>query len=205
MSLSLRLDPARSWATLLGLALALTSLALAPLAARLAYQPEALASGEYWRLWTGHFVHTGWRHFLADTFIFVATGLWLESLAPRTLRAFLLLAPFALGAALWLAHAPAYSGLSGLGVGLLFLLAFVQLRRDRSMPRGVWVAVIAVVAVKLALEAIGTTPLLSNMGPALREAAIGHLGGAACALLAWPFAAREAGEAPAPPEVAPEP
>ena len=36
----------------------------------LVFDRDAVLGGEWWRLWTGNFVHFGWLHFALDT------GLW---------------------------------------------------------------------------------------------------------------------------------
>ena len=184
----------RCWASL---AVALGVLVIAALPAlrdALLYRRPELAGGQLWRLWTGHLVHFGWRHLVADLAVFAAVGLWLESFAPQTARLFLVLAPPAISALLFVADPQLafYGGLSGLGVGLLVLLALVQLRRDHAAARWTWYAVLALVAGKVAFEAFTNTPLVSDFGPDIKVSTLAHLGGIVCALAAWPFARREA-------------
>ncbi len=188
-----RFRPSRCWATLLLASAALACILVPALAEKLLYRRPEIAAGEIWRLWTGHLVHFGWRHLVADLAVFVTAGAWLESFAPRTTRAFLALAPAVISGFLLVAD-PAlafYGGLSGLAVGLLVLLALVQLRRDRAAQRWLWPSVLALVAVKIAIEAATDTPLVSDLGPGIKVSTLAHLGGVACALLAWPFARQE--------------
>lgn len=160
----------------------------------LLYRRDELLAGQLWRLWTGHLVHFGWRHLVADLAIFAAAGAWLESFAPRTTRRFLAFAPPAISALLFVADPQLafYGGLSGLAVGLLVLLALAQLPRDRASSRWVWWGVLALVVGKIAVEAVTNTPLVSDFGPAIKVSTVAHLGGLACALVAWPWARREA-------------
>ncbi|HEX3729437.1 MAG TPA: rhomboid family intramembrane serine protease [Opitutaceae bacterium] len=44
----------------------------------LIYDRSAVARGEWWRIWTGHLVHFGWPHFVADTGLFLILGRLLE-------------------------------------------------------------------------------------------------------------------------------
>lgn len=194
MSFASRFRLSHAWAVLLLAVLALACLALPRLAEQLIFRHDKITSGQLWRLWTGHLVHFGWRHLVADLAVFLAAGLWLESFAPRTTRAFLALAPAAISVSLYYADPTLaiYGGLSGLAIGLLVLLALVQIRRDRTAPRGLWVVVLVIVAVKIALEAFNDTPLLASLGPGIKVSSLAHLGGVACALLAWPLARREA-------------
>mgnify|MGYP001409895243 CR=1 FL=1 len=179
-----------AWATLLVGAAAVVCLALPQFSDTLLFRHAELAAGEYWRLWTGHLVHFGGRHLIADLAVFLVAGTWLESFAPWTARGFLVLAPAAISALLYFAdpHLTFYGGLSGIAVGLLVLLALVQLRRDRLAPRWIWVGVLVLVAVKVALEAFTNTPLVSDFGPDIKVSSLAHLGGILCALLAWPLA-----------------
>ena len=179
-----------AWATLLVGAAAVACLALPQFSDTLLFRRAELGAGEYWRLWTGHLVHFGSRHLIADLAVFLVAGTWLESFAPWTARGFLVLAPAAISALLYFAdpHLTFYGGLSGIAVGLLVLLALVQLRRDRLAPRWIWVGVLVLVAVKVALEAFTNTPLVSDFGPGIKVSSLAHLGGILCALLAWPLA-----------------
>ena len=179
-----------SWASLLVGGAAVACLALPQFAETLLFRRTELASGEYWRLWTGHLVHFGWRHLLADLMVFLTAGVWLESFARWTTRGFLVLAPAAISAFLYFADPQLtfYGGLSGVAVGLLVLLALVQVRRDQIAPRWIWVGVLVLVAVKVALEAFTNTPLVSDFGPNIKVSSLAHLGGILCALLAWPLA-----------------
>ena len=179
-----------SWATLLVGAAAGACLALPQFSDTLLFRRAELAGGEYWRLWTGHLVHFGWRHLVADLAVFLAAGIWLESFARWTTRGFLVLAPAAISMFLYFADPQLtfYGGLSGVAVGLLVLLALVQLRRDKLAPRWIWVGVLVLVAVKVALEAFTNTPLVSDFGPDIKVSSLAHLGGILCALLAWPLA-----------------
>lgn len=184
----------RSWLTLFVAVAALAVFAFPSLADAFLYRRTDLAAGQLWRLWTGHLVHFGWQHLAADLAVFLAAGVWLESLTPRTARLFLGLAPAAISGLLFFADPQLafYGGLSGVAVGLLSLLALVQLRGDHASPRWFWPAVLALVALKVGLEAFSAAPLVASFGPDIKVSTLAHLGGIACALLAWPLARREA-------------
>lgn len=159
----------------------------------LLYRRTELAEGQLWRLWSGHLVHFGWRHLLADLAVFLIAGGWVEQLAPRTTRIFLAVAPALISALLYVADPGLafYGGLSGVAVGLVVLLALVQLRHDVAAPRWLWPAVLAIVAGKVLFESFTNTPLVSDFGPDIKVSSLAHLGGIAGALLAWPAARAE--------------
>jgi rhomboid family GlyGly-CTERM serine protease len=151
------------------------------------YERPAILAGQAWRLWTGHLVHYSASHLLLDLAVFLAAGGWLEWIRPRTARWFYLLAPPAISAAL-LWGEPAlerYAGLSGLATGVLVLLALVQWRRDAGAPRWFWPAVLALVAVKVVVESRGPAPLFARFDSDVRVVPLAHLGGIACAGVAF--------------------
>jgi len=151
------------------------------------FERPAILAGQVWRLWTGHLVHYSASHLWLDLAVFVAAGGWLEWILPRPARWFYLLAPPAISAVL-LAGEPSlerYAGLSGVATGVLVLLALVQWRRDRTAPGWFWPAVLALVAVKIALEARGPAPLFARFDPDVRVVPLAHLGGVACAGIAY--------------------
>lgn len=180
----------RAWATLLVAGAALAIFALPHLTDAFLYRRTELASGQLWRLWTGHLVHFGWQHLAADLAVLLASGMWIEILAPRTTRWLFLLAPPAISTLLFVADPKLafYGGLSGVAVGVLVLLALVQLHRDRASPRWFWPAVLAVVTIKICVEGVSAAPLVAGFSPDIKVSTLAHLGGIACALLAWPFA-----------------
>lgn len=103
--------------------------------ALLQYDREAIASGQWWRLLTGNFVHLGWYHwFLNEVGLLVLLLLCPERLSPWVwLRRLLLIGCFMTGALLlWVPEMGTYVGLSGVQHGL-FLLGLgrqVVARRD---------------------------------------------------------------------------
>lgn len=99
------------------------------LQARLAWDRAAIEGGEFWRLWSGHFVHWGAAHALTNGLLLVVLGLCLDRAgAGDSTRRFaawpLLVAPLLISLALPLA-APAmenYRGASGLVAMLVVAL-----------------------------------------------------------------------------------
>ncbi len=178
---------ARAWVTAAIAAAAVAALAWPGLARALVYERAEIAAGEVWRLWTGHLVHFNGGHLFWDLAVFVPAGMWLEAIAPRLARRFCLLAPPAISAALFVAEPSLarYAGLSGLATGVLVLLALIQWRRDARAPRWFWPAVLALVALKIGLEAFSAEPLLARFEPGVRVVTLAHVGGVACALVAW--------------------
>lgn len=157
------------------------------LADALIYQRAAILAGQEWRLWTGHLVHYSPSHLLLDLAVFLVAGGWLEWITPRLTRWFYLLAPPAISIALLWGDPTLerYAGLSGLATGVLVLLALVQLRRDTGGSPWFWPAVLLLVAVKVVVESLGPAPLFARYDPSLRVVPLAHLGGIACAVLAF--------------------
>jgi rhomboid family GlyGly-CTERM serine protease len=61
-------DPARlrAWALPIALSLLMVVLEIVDLAGPLRYLREAILTGQYWRIVTGHLVHLGWAHLLLN-------------------------------------------------------------------------------------------------------------------------------------------
>lgn len=120
----------------------------------LLYDRRALAAGEWWRLWTGHLVHFGWPHFLADTGLLIILGWLLESRHPWFSRLALLAMPLFISAVLyWLDPAmQRYGGLSALDLGLLLYVALQGWRRDWA--DWFWPAVLAIYVGEVVFEIV---------------------------------------------------
>ncbi|MCD6061949.1 MAG: hypothetical protein K0S16_2260 [Moraxellaceae bacterium] len=92
--------------------------------AGLSYQRSAIASGEYWRIFTGHFVHLNLTHAVMNGVGTLMLAVFLrEELPLRYWWAVTLLAPFVISLGLWLKQPGlvSYVGFSGVLHGLLYL------------------------------------------------------------------------------------
>ena len=65
----------------------------------LLYDRGALGRGEWWRIWSGHLVHFGWPHWVADAGLFFILGWLLEARHPCFSRLALVLMPAFISAA----------------------------------------------------------------------------------------------------------
>lgn len=91
----------------------------------LIYDRGAIATGQFWRLWTGHFVHFGWPHFIADAGLFLILGRLLERAHPVALRVTVGLMPLVISGAIYFFDPGLvrYAGLSAVNLGLLLFYA----------------------------------------------------------------------------------
>lgn len=134
--------------------------------ALLAWDRAAIGAGEWWRLWSGHFVHFGWLHAAADGGVLLAAALC----APRAMSGpragrlsvlALVLAPVLLSVVLWAAlpGMAAYRGASGLAamVVVAVCVAWLRVAPGRGAPRARTLAVVGLVALfgKILVETIG--------------------------------------------------
>lgn len=119
---------------------------------------EALASGEVWRLWTGHLVHRTSVHFVFD--VGVAVGLLF--LLRRT-WIWWVLPPF-VGIAALLARPDltSYAGLSGVLHGLTVLVAGTLWKESRGVERCLAAVLWGAVAGKALIELVLGVPLFSG-------------------------------------------
>jgi rhomboid family GlyGly-CTERM serine protease len=187
------------WASLGVVVLALGVAAAPALNAGLLYDRVALMRGEYWRLWTGHFVHFGWSHLLWNLAVFAVAGVWAERVAPRRARVLLIVAPPIIGVALFGLDPELgfYGGLSGVTAAMLTFLAFAQLARiaeseaaavvvvagaeaRSSAPsdRWFWRTVLALIILKIAAEFAVSSPLLARFASeGIQPVPLAHLAG----------------------------
>lgn len=170
-------------------ALALACLALACLpasmAAGLAWDRDAIAAGQWWRLWSGHLVHFGMPHALSDALVLLAGGAIVERrIGPaRLLRALALAAP--LISVLLFAAMPGlaeYRGASSLAA-MLATAAGVMCWPRAGRLRALMLAGAAAFTVATALHAFGAGAA-SSLPRGVAVAWQAHLLGAVCGLLA---------------------
>lgn len=147
------------------------------------YDRTALLHGEWWRLWTGHWVHFSPSHLAWNLVVLIGAGCWLEQVRPGLLTRFALLGPplISLGLLTLAPKMAVYGGLSGLATGVILLLALVQME-ERPAERAWWLAVLVLTTGKIAVDAVSSAPLFSRFAGDIRVSALAHLFGAAAAL-----------------------
>jgi rhomboid family GlyGly-CTERM serine protease len=148
----------------------------------LAYNRAQILHGEWWRLITGHWVHFSASHLFWDLAILIPAGALLERRNPTALRGTILLSPLAISLTL-LAFDPAmaiYAGISGVAAGVLVALAAHGLRTEPA-TRWVWLAVLALFALKVVIETSrGGQPLNPELtAQGVRSVPLAHIVGAA--------------------------
>ncbi|MDE2220969.1 MAG: rhombosortase [Gammaproteobacteria bacterium] len=152
----------------------------------LRYERTPIAQGEWWRLVTGHWVHLGPRHLLADGAGLVLLWiLYARELRPAAWLLVLVCSTAAIDAGLWWGQPQIewYAGVSGLLHGAWAAgAAAVALRGSR-----VGWAMLAALAAKLAIERYAGSSLFTSGFPVVPAA---HVDGALGALLAVAALAR---------------
>ncbi|MDP2138634.1 MAG: rhombosortase [Candidatus Didemnitutus sp.] len=156
----------------------------------LIYDRAALGGGEYWRAWTGHLVHFGWPHFVADAGLLLILGWTLGRRFPGASVTALIVQPLFISAVLyWLDPGmERYAGLSAVNLGLLLLLAVRGWQGDRS--DWFWPAVIVIYVAELVFEITQGGQgggFIRFDEPTVKVATSAHLAATAYALLAWLF------------------
>jgi rhomboid family GlyGly-CTERM serine protease len=167
----------------------------------LLYDRPALARGELWRTWTGHLVHFGWPHFVADAGLWFILGWQLERRHPWFSRLAVALMPAFISAVLyWLDPAMIrYGGLSAVNLGLLLFLALQGWQRNWT--DWFWPAVLAIYVGEVIFEIRQGGQgggMIRFDDPGVHVATNAHLASAVYALLAWVLAARRTAKKPGP-------
>jgi rhomboid family GlyGly-CTERM serine protease len=145
---------------------------------------SAMAAGEVWRLWSGHWVHFSASHLLWNVAVLLAAGTWLEHTRPGLLWRHTCLAAPLIGLAVMIGEPrlQIYGGLSGLATGVAVLLALHQLRVP-GPSRWIWAAVLALIAIKSVYDVTQTDALLVAFAqPGVRSSTTAHAAGAIVAL-----------------------
>ena len=154
--------------------------AVAPaLQAFLIYDRAQVFAGQFWRMFTGHWVHLSTRHLILDVCSLAILGWILETRNHIAFRNFILIAPWFISAAS-LIFAPdmqRYYGLSALATAAWTFLA-AQILFEQKSP---WIplAMFAAVAAKILVELHTATPLFVPFNsPEIRLAVTSHIAGA---------------------------
>ena len=157
----------------------------------LLFDRVALQHREYWRAWTGHWVHFGWSHFAADAGLFFVLGCILPRRHPTFTRFAIALMPPFISAAIYFFD-PAmqwYAGLSALNLGLLLYLAAQGWQRQWT--DWFWPAVLVLYVGEAVFEVVKGGQgggMIQFDDPSIKVATSAHLASAAYALLAWGIA-----------------
>lgn len=153
------------------------------------FERAQIAGGEVWRLWTGHFVHFGWPHFIADAGLFLILGRLLERKYPLALRVSAVLMPLVISAGLYVfdPELTRYAGLSAVNLGLLLFYAAQGWQRDRW--DWFWPAILAIYIGEVVLEATRGHGhgggFIQFDDPSIRVATSAHIIGGIYGLMLW--------------------
>ena len=156
---------------------------------RLIYDRTAVAQGETWRLWTGHLVHFGWPHFIADAGLFLILGRLLERQHPVACYVSLVGMPLAIAVAMYWGDPGMirYGGLSAVNFGLLVFLALQGWQRN--WIDWFWPAVFSIYVLEIVVEAKSRHGTGGGMiqfnDPSVRVATVAHVGGAIFGASVW--------------------
>ena len=159
----------------------------------LVYDRQAIMRGELWRLVTAPFVHFSGSHIFWDILIFSIAGF---SINASKLPCFWIVcgSSIFLPGLIFLLAIPDmeyYGGLSGAATGAaayFCLCRFFNAKRKRGM----WLTILAIMLVKIAVEAVMNEPIFVHAGEipfrVLPEAHfVGYLGALAVLIWAWPL------------------
>jgi len=183
--------PALPWLAILLAAVAVGVWWLPDSGAGLAYQRDLIASGELWRLITGHFVHWSPGHLVWDVGTFLVLGAVCELRSRKRFSACLAGSVIAIPAAVWLLlpQLELYAGFSGIDSALFALLGadLVREQWERRSPAVLAIALVLMLAfaLKIGFEiTTGGTVFVADLGCGIVPVPHAHLAGALVGLLA---------------------
>jgi len=167
----------------------------------LIYQRDQI--GQIWRLWSGHWVHFGWPHFVVDTGLFLILGWMLERRHPRLALTSVVLMPLFISLVIFMfdPEMVRYAGLSALNLGLLLILALQGWQRD--WRDWFWPAVLVIYVAEIVFEIMSGGSgggMIRFDDPHVKVATSAHIAGAVYAVGAWLIGCRKKrNESAAPP------
>lgn len=136
-----------------------------PAVSWLAYDRQAILTGQVWRAWTGHLVHFSWQHAVADVTVLLVAAAIVERLKGGHAVACGLLAGALLISLALLMAVPdlrVYEGASGIAT-MFGVMAGYCLWRAEPRLRGVLVLLATATLIKLMIDASGAASGLSAL------------------------------------------
>lgn len=173
------------WISLAFLGLTLSAAAAPTIATLLIYDRVAVDRGEFWRLFTCHFVHFSPSHLFWNLAVIVAVAGMLEMQRSLRWRPPLAMALLIIGPAL---HAlepdmQRYCGLSGLATAMTVCLCLSKIQYAKE-AKWVWAATLTLLAGKLFIEFRVPSPLFATANAIeFQVVPLAHLIGAAIGFL----------------------
>jgi len=152
------------------------------------WRPDLLE--QFWRLWTGHWVHVGWTHYLLNMLAFACFPFIFPHVRILHLAALLVVLPVCISLSFYyiFPDIEAYAGLSGVLHGAYVTVALIHL--SYAHERKFAAVVLGLIVLKLIWEnTIGNTGTAELIGsPVLVEAhLLGAIWGMVFGLLYFPF------------------
>lgn len=150
-----------------------------PTADALAFDREAILGGEFWRLFTGNWIHWSFSHLFWNVALIAAVGIPLERDARRQLTLAIVGGTLLIGPTLFVLEPEMarYAGLSGLAAAGLTTLIIRNLSSGKE-PRALWAAAALLLGAKIAVELVDPTPMLAGAGSStFQSVPLAHLVG----------------------------
>jgi rhomboid family GlyGly-CTERM serine protease len=140
----------KEWPLFVTAALGLIGLQFSPtLIADLQYDRAAIASGEVWRLLTGHFVHWSWEHLFWDALVFLGVGFFIARESISRFVFVTITSSLLISGAVWffLPEMQLYRGLSGIDSALFtcFMTMLWQRARCDGDTTMAWLSIAGIV------------------------------------------------------------
>ena len=141
---------------------------------------------EFWRLWTGHWVHVGWIHYVLNMLAFACLPFIFPRVKVWHFAALLVLLPLFISLCFYyfFPDIEAYAGLSGVLHGAYVAVACVHLlyKKERNFATFVLLLILAKLIWENTIGSVGTAELIGS--PVLVEAhLLGVIGGVVIAML----------------------
>jgi rhomboid family GlyGly-CTERM serine protease len=159
---------------------------------RMSFDRTAIASGEYWRMVTGHLTHWNADHMAWDVAMFVVLGAMIERRRRAALCWLVIGSAAAISLAVWIgdSRVDQYRGLSGIDSALFTFAALILFDDARQAEQTVAVGALAALAAafvgKLLWELVsGSTLFVDSSAACFRPLPLVHAVGGCVGVFAW--------------------
>jgi rhomboid family GlyGly-CTERM serine protease len=156
----------------------------------LEYRREAIRAGEFWRLWSAHFVHYSVIHAVLDGLSCLTLVFVLSKMGDRSsllLRLAVIAPAISLVMFFTLPDMAIYRGASALAMALT-AVSGLTIWRARPGWRQVLVLLAIVLLLKVAADSLGVWPVSYSLPAGVRVAWQAHVAGIVCGLVVWRLA-----------------
>lgn len=120
----------------------------------LIFNRSLIIEGEYWRIFSAHFVHFSWEHYIFNTLIFLIPAMRIEKKSIWNFILLFVLLVFFISVSLFVfeKNLEIYAGLSGISIGMFFYWLLTVMKESQGIKVYMVGAILVAIVFKIGLE-----------------------------------------------------